>query len=85
MHAGSGAASTSFEQDYLLLDAAFFRYYACGAAEPVLTVWGITTEGNVPPCSAMDLNDTCSRDLGPEPRPTTSATGQIGLSLSYPR
>jgi hypothetical protein len=49
MHAGSSAASTSFEQDYLLLDAAFFRYYACAAAEPVLTVWGITTEGNVPP------------------------------------
>jgi hypothetical protein len=31
--------------DYLFLDASFFRYHVGAAAEPVLAVWGITTEG----------------------------------------
>jgi putative transposase len=31
--------------DYLFCDASFFRYHVGAAAEPVLAVWGITTEG----------------------------------------
>jgi hypothetical protein len=73
MHAGSSAALTSSSWTTCCWMP------ASSATTPVprpSRCWPrgeITTEGDVPRCSAMDLDDTCSRDLGPEPRPPTSA------------
>jgi hypothetical protein len=36
---------SDYELDYLFADASFFKYHPGAAGEPILTTWGITTEG----------------------------------------